>query len=290
MNLTSPSDVRAILDGLAVRPSRKLGQNFLVDRNILDILLREAGVGPRDGVVEVGPGLGVVTRELLASAGRVLAVEKDRRLAAHLADALRGVGAACLDLRCMDALDLDCDDLPAQGYTRVVSNLPYSVGSRVLMNLADASVPPERVVVTVQKEVADRLVAAAGTADYGLLTVRMRRAFDTRIVHVVSPGCFWPPPVVRSAIVRMDRRAEAVSGPAAERCLFMRLTRDAFSRRRKQLASLLPDILPEGGKSVAGWRGELAGMGLPERCRPENLELAHWLALCRVAVREAARV
>jgi len=190
MNLTSPSQVRAFLAEIGFTPSRRLGQNFLIDRNVLEIIVGTAELGSTDQVLEVGPGLGVVTEELVRRAGRVIAVEKDRRLFGYLEGKFKGVPT--LSLVNADMLDIDTDELPGWDGRKVVSNLPYSVGSRILVNLMSATASPERIVVTVQLEVAQRLVAPPGNKQYGVLSVWAQAGYDVRLVRKVSPGCFWP--------------------------------------------------------------------------------------------------
>jgi len=203
MSLTSPTHVRLLLDELGACPKKALGQNFLVDRNILNILLDAAALDERDSVLEIGPGLGVLTAELVTRVKSVRAVEKDGRLAAYLRDLYRG--AAAVEIVNADALKTDLRDLPAQGFSKVVANLPYNVASRILMEMAIGK-PPGLVVVTVQKEVADRIVAEPGGKSFGILGLWLRSVFDVEFVKSVSRTCFWPPPAVQSAIVRLTRR------------------------------------------------------------------------------------
>jgi len=276
--LTRPSTVRRVLAELDVRPSRALGQNFLVDGNILRILVDAAELAPSDGVVEVGPGLGALTDALLAHAGRVLAVEKDPRLAAYLAD--RYAGNASFELLACDALSVDWGRRLDGGWNKVVSNLPYAVGSRVLVELAAATRPPVCMVVTVQQEVADRLTAGPGGKDYGLLTLLIGYRYRGRVVKRVGPRCFWPPPQVDSCIVRLDRREAAPLSGAEER-LFRELAAVAFRHRRKQLGRVLtrhwrhPDVAE--GRAMA----VLDALGIAPDARPETVSVAQWVALAK---------
>jgi len=276
--LTRPTAVRRMLAELAVRPSRALGQNFLVDANILRILVDAAELSPSDGVVEVGPGLGALTDALLARAGRVLAVEKDARLAAHLAD--RYAGNARFELLPCDALSVDWARRLGGGLNKVVSNLPYAVGSRVLVDLAGAPRPPDSMVVTVQQEVGARLTARPGEKDYGLLTLLVGYRYRGCAVKRVGPRCFWPPPQVHSSIVRLMRCGGAALSCEEDR-LFRELAAVAFRHRRKQLGRVLtrhwrhPRVAE--GRALAA----LEALGIAPEARPETVAVDQWVALAK---------
>jgi 16S rRNA (adenine1518-N6/adenine1519-N6)-dimethyltransferase len=273
--LTSPVRVRQLLDELGMRPSRALGQNFLIDRNVLDILLEAADLCASDAVLEVGPGLGVVTDALLSRAGRVVAIEKDIRLCGHLAQ--RFAGNARFQLRCGDAVDLVLPELEHRDITRFVSNLPYSAGSRILVNISLAGSIPI-MVVTVQQEVADRLAAGPATPDYGLLSVWMQLDYDVEIVKRVRPTCFWPQPEVNSAIVRLCRRPDREDDSVETRRLFRWVTRRAFTHRRKQLAVALGDTAATRGLIRSRL---LEPLGLDPKARAETVDVSGWWAIAR---------
>lgn len=273
MNLTSPSQVLALLQQLGLHPNSALGQNFLIDVNIRDIILDAAAPGRDDVVLEVGPGLGVLTEELVRRAGRVVAVEKDRGLHDYLAGRFRDCPA--LTLIHQDALELDAAFFERQGITQVVSNLPYSVGSRILMNCFALPVPPRRVTVTVQLEVAERLAAGPGHRHRGLLGVWAQREYAVRTVKVISPTCFCPPPKVKSAVVRLERLVREARAVAGDRAAFRALTRLAFGYRRKQLGSILARL----GATPDALDGVLAVAGLDHRLRPERLTVDQWQVL-----------
>lgn len=266
VNLTHPSEVRELLSQLGLRPRRALGQNFLIDANILRILLRTAELHRDEQVLEVGPGLGVLTEWLVRYAGRVAAVEKDPVLFGFLQQHF--AGAPNLELIHADILDVDLAALLAGGITKVVANLPYSIGSRFLVELFQSATPPARIVVTVQREVAERLAAAPGTAAYGLLGILAQTAYAVKIVKDISPTCFLPPPEVRSAIVALDRLPYDREDRPKNRAAFLTLLQGAFSRRRKQLAPLL--------KARAGL---LPRLGIEPRARPEDLSPEQWVRL-----------
>ncbi len=277
LSLTRLSDVRTLVTRLGFHPSRALGQNFLVDRNILDILLAAADISWGDRVLEVGPGLGVVTEELLKLGARVVAVEKDHRLHAFLSEELEGCDGLALIQG--DVLDVGIPALLARGVDKVVSNLPYSPGSRILMDLVRDDNPPAEIIVTVQLEVAQRITASPGSKAYGLMAVWCQLHCDTSLVKTISPNCFWPRPDVKSAIVTLSRRQNRLLAKADEG-RFYALTRYAFQHRRKQLASSFtkaPDGLARDAETT---REMLRCVEAPIDARPEALSIEQW---CRLA-------
>ena len=268
MNLTAPSEVKALLAELDFRPSKVLGQNFLIDSNILKMLLATADLRPDDAVIEIGPGLGVLTECLTRDAGRVVAIEKDRRLAAYLKERFRETRN--LELIEADALEVDLDKLLAGGCSKVVANLPYSVASRLLVNLAEAPHRPKKMVVTIQNEVADRLTARADTDDYGLISVLLQLRYGISLRKEVSPSCFYPPPEVKSAIVNMVLR-ELPEEPRDYDQL-KHLLKLCFSKRRKQLGGVLR-------KNFAHFDAVLAQQQLDPQSRAETLSPEQWVRL-----------
>lgn len=274
--LTSPADVRRLAEAMGFQPRRALGQNFLIDRNIRDLLLKAADVSRRDTVLEIGPGLGVLTEALLATAGRVVAVEKDKRLAAFLRSRLGE--AHGLELVRADMLDLDVSSIAGSGDVKVVANLPYSVGTRILMDLVTSEGPPSCIVVTVQHEVAQRLTAKEGSRTYGLASVWTRLAYDADVVKTVSPSCFWPRPEVTSAIVAMHRRRRPRM-PRRQREKFYEWTRLAFSQRRKQIANVLGGRRGVPGLTPGALRLVLEREGIAVTARPESLSVRAWCGL-----------
>jgi len=287
MNLASPSQVRALLQELGVRPSQALGQNFLIDRNILNILVQTAEIDPDSRVLEVGPGLGIVTRALLEGGAHVRSVERDRRLFAHLQDTFES--EPNLDLVCGNVLDFPVEDLLDEYGDALVSNLPYSVGNRVLMNVFAMNCPPSRIVVTVQWETAQRLAAVAGTRDYGLLSVWAGVWYEIEVVKKVTPTCFWPRPDVLSAIVRMRRRARA-SIDGEIRSVLFDLTRYAFKYRRKKLSTAL--VRADSAEAFAMGRDDcehlLQEIGVPGDARAESLTVDQWCRFARAVVARQA--
>ena len=242
MNLTSPSQVKAWCIENDFHPNKVLGQNFLIDRNAL-VAIVDAGL---DGlpelagadVLEIGPGLGVLTEEMLSRGVRVTAVEKDPVLAARLAESLGN--PPNLTVVAADALDwLAQSD---RQFACMVSSLPYQAGTRILLELCQKR-SLASMTVLVQTEVAERLAAREGSKTRGLAGVWAQLDYDVKLVRKVSASCFWPRPEIGSTVVRLERHDRNVSISAEERDLFYRLTKKAFEHRRKQLGSVFKDLI-----------------------------------------------
>lgn len=272
--MSTAAELRDLLAGLGVHPSRKLGQNFMVDGNLLDAMVRDADPRPGQAILEVGPGTGVLTRRLLAAGCQVTAVELDHRLAAHLREHFRD--AAGLRLIEGDACRTDYTALFGTQPYRCIANLPYSCSSVFLATMADLDNAPRDLHVLLQREMADRLGAGPGTPEYGALTVRLRLRYSVRFLRAVPPQVFWPAPEVASAYLRLDLLPEPLPAPC--RRLAGELAGLAFSQRRKMAAKLLAPRL--GGSDQA--RAILRAAGLPEDARGEQFSPADFarLAVC----------
>ena len=240
MNLTSPSQVKAWCIEHDFHPNKTLGQNFLIDRNALVAIVDAGleGVPPDAPVLEIGPGLGVLTEELISRGRAVVAVEKDPVLAARLAESLGNPPG--LTVVGADALDwLSGGDL---AFGAMVSNLPYQAGTRILLELVQKRELP-RMTVLAQTEVAERLAAKEGSKVRGLAGVWAQLDYDVRIVRKVAASCFWPRPAVGSAVVTLVRHDRNAALTGEERRLFHRLTKQAFEHRRKQLGTIFKDMI-----------------------------------------------
>ena len=249
MNLTSPSQVKAWCIENGFHPNKVLGQNFLIDQNALKAIV-DAGLEgfrfqvPGFKVLEIGPGLGVLTEEMLNRGCEVVAIEKDPVLAARLKESLGN--PENLTVIAGDALDILCRpetwNLKPETFEIMISNLPYQAGTRILLELVKAR-ELQSMTVLVQTEVAERLAAKEGTKTRGLAGVWAQLDYDVRIVRKVSASCFWPRPEIGSSVVRLDRHDRNLGLSAEERDLFHRLTKQAFEHRRKQLGSIFKDMI-----------------------------------------------
>ncbi len=272
MILTHPSEVRALLQRLGVRPNRTLGQNFLIDVNVLRIILDTARLHPDDTVLEVGAGCGVLTEWLARRARRVVAVEKDARLAAYLRK--RFEDAPNIEIIEADVMDRSLDDLLAAPVNKMAANLPYSISSRLLYAVAASPRAPETVTVTVQKEVAERIAAQPGSRDYGLLSVAVQRRYEPTKTRDISRTCFLPPPEVSSSLIHLVRRAEPLT--PKDPALYEKLVKSAFEQRRKQILGIIEKSLAIPRKT-AGRILEIAD--IPAAWRPEMISVEQWVRL-----------
>lgn len=271
--LSRPSFVRDWCQQRAFHPNRTLGQNFLVDSHILEALLAGAELAPGRHVLEVGPGLGVVTEALLACGARVTAVEKDGRLAAWLRESLGD--RPDLALRVADMLDCDLAALPGAPFDALVSNLPYASGTRILIDVGLHAQAPPLLAVTLQREVAERLAAPPGGATRGLGGVWLQQRYDVSLLRIIKPTCFWPRPEVSSAIVRLKRHARlSLDAEAAAR--FHALSRQAFLHRRKQLAASLRQAPPPLALDAAATQAVLLASGIDPLARPATITNEEW--------------
>ncbi len=264
--------VRQVLSELGIRPSKVLGQNFLIDGNILQIILREADIRRDETVVEVGPGLGMLTEALVDRAKHVIAIEKDPRLAAYVRERFPQVELIVGDA--VEVLDAEFTvhgsrfTVHSSGF-KVVSNLPYSISTPILERFVEGEPRPRRIVVTVQREVAQRLAAKPRQKEYGALTLFTQLHYHCTVAHVVSAGCFYPSPRVESAIVVLDRRDPRVKlKPGAP---FHEIVRAGFSQRRKMLKKLLVEF---GNADKA-----FTVAAILPTARAEELSLEQWITL-----------
>jgi 16S rRNA (adenine1518-N6/adenine1519-N6)-dimethyltransferase len=266
----SPSATRDLLAQLGHHPKRALGQNFLVDGNIVRKSLELAGIGPGDTVVEIGPGLGTLTSALLEAGAEVWAVERDPALHRHLAATLGPRFPERLHLLEGDAVEHPLAGLPADRAAdcKIVANLPYAISS-VWMDAVLSGPLPARLVLMLQLESARRFTAPHGTKSYGAITIFLQAAYAVAPGHKVAAACFFPRPEVESFLLNLVRRPEPFRFPAPVRAAIRAL----FQQRRKQVGSLLRDRLPDHG---AGWLRELAAAGLSAQARPEEIPPEAW--------------
>ena len=259
------TQVRQLLAEFDIRPSKALGQNFLIDGNILRILLDQADLRGDETVLEIGPGLGALTVELVARAKHVVAIEKDRRLSQYLRDHVDGV-----ELIEGDAVKvLEQPDFHVASPYKVVANLPYNISTPILERLVERQDQPRAMVLTLQREVANRLAATPRHKDYGALTVFTQLHYHVTIAHIISPGCFYPAPHVDSAIVVLERRDLRVK--LLDGAPFHDAVRAGFSQRRKMLHKLLVGL---GDVDAA-----FTAAAVPVTARAEELAIEQWITL-----------
>ncbi len=261
-------EMRELLDRHGVAPRKALGQHFLADPNIVRRIVRLSGAEAGSNVIEIGAGTGTLTRGLAATGARVVAYEVDRGLQPVLAETVGHLPN--VEVRFEDAADLDAADL--KGEWMLVANLPYNVGTPLLLDLLRHAPAITSFVVMVQKEVADRLTAQPGGKLYGLPTVVVDLHADARIEFTVRPEVFFPPPQVGSAVVRLRRRAGAPA--SSERAV--EIASAAFSQRRKMIRSSLRDVIDDAA-AVCG------KAGIDPTSRAETLDSTAWLALAEEA-------
>lgn len=261
---------------LGIRPNKGLGQNFLFERGIVQRMVRTAKIGKDDLVVEVGPGLGILTDELLIRAGEVTAIELDRTLAAHVRSQFGS--RAGFKLVEADALRVDLDNVvpPDRAY-KVAANLPYGIAAAVIRRLLEARHPPTQLTVMLQREVAERL--AATPPDMTILGVATQFYAEPRIAFLVPPTVFIPPPKVESAIAVLDVRSEPPL-PAADHPLFFRIVNAGFRQKRKQIANSIAAQLDLPKAEVSAWLGTA---GIDPMRRAQTLSVADWVRLTKVA-------
>lgn len=278
VNLANLAATRAVLARFGFRPRHELGQNFLINPGIVDRMVAAAEIAPEEVVVEVGPGIGTLTRALAAAARQVLAVEVDARLLPILAFTLGAFG----NVRVIqaDVRRLSLGKLVQEGGAssfKLVANLPYYLTSAFLRQLLTGEPGCQLAVLTVQREVAQRLLASPGSKDYGVLTVAVAYFAEVKVVAQVGREGFWPRPEVASTVVRLVRRREPPV-EVGDQALFFRVLRAAFAQRRKTLLNSLVGGL--------GWPKELVHKvlvdeGIAPARRAEDLSLAEFAALSR---------
>ncbi|GAA1948960.1 16S rRNA (adenine(1518)-N(6)/adenine(1519)-N(6))-dimethyltransferase RsmA [Catenulispora subtropica] len=276
--LLGPAEVRKLAERLGVSPTKKLGQNFVIDPNTIRRIVRAGDVTADDVVVEVGPGLGSLTLGLLDVARRVVAVEIDPTLAAALprtlAEHAPGIAAGQVEFELVHSDALRVTDLPGPPPTALVANLPYNVAVPVLLHMLERFPSIERTLIMVQAEVADRLAAEPGSRVYGVPSVKARWFADVKRAGAIGRNVFWPAPNVDSGLVRLDRRDAPPTTLVDRRAVFAAVDA-AFAQRRKTLRSAL-----------SGWAGSpaaaeqaLVAAGIDPSARGETLTVEEFARL-----------
>ena len=270
-NGLKPLNVPALLRSFHLSPKKALGQNFLIDPAALRRVVEAAEIGSQDTVLEVGPGLGSLTRDLAQVARRVVAVELDADMFPVLEQVLKGCSNVTLVQG--DILDLNPVDLVGEAGYLVAANIPYYITSALIRHLLEAAIQPARLVLTVQKEVAARLCAVPD--DMNLLALSVQVYGAPRTVSAIPAEAFYPRPEVDSSIVRVDLFPQPVI-PAPQLDTFFRLARGAFGQKRKMLRNSLSAGLNRPAADVSR---VLEAAGIDPMRRAETLNLAEWRAL-----------
>ncbi len=270
--IASPQVTNHILHRFKLRADKKLGQNFLIDETVVRRIVEAAELTPEDTVLEVGPGIGTLTQGLAESGADVVAVELDKRLLPVLDVTLEGYD----NVRIVngDILQVDIMEQVQKPDFKCCANLPYYITTPIIFAILEKRLPMERLVVMVQKEVAERMAAKPGSKDYGALSVAIQYFTEPEIAFIVPPSSFIPAPSVDSAVIVCKRR----STPPVEVCdenLFFRVVKAAFSLRRKMLSNSLKNMGIKG-EQVNKWL-ELAGVD--GKRRAETLSLEDFAAL-----------
>lgn len=267
MNPCSLKDVRSELAKMGLQPRRRFGQNFLIDRNILDIILNAAGLTKSDRVLEVGPGLGVLTVPMSEQCGHLTCVEKDFKLTDYLRARFEGVNN--VEVIGSDIMRVD---FGALAVNKCISNLPYSCGSRFLVDFTSDGAA-DRIVVMVQEEVAQKMCSRPGSREFSLMGLMMQIDYDVELVKTVKPGCFWPRPDVDSSIVRLEKRKDPLL-TQVEKVFLRKFAKNAFSQRRKKIGVLLR-------KRAGSDRAAADTVSVLAEKRPEQLLMKEWCLIAK---------
>ena len=262
------SEIRTTLREIRVSPVKTLGQNFLHDQNLVRWIINQAEIIPDDYVVEIGPGLGALTKLALEKGANVLAIEKDGRLANFLRERLSHPRLEVLNT---DALKFDPRVLFSHRRVKLLSNLPYNISSALLLKFLEYPSPISLWLFMLQKETARRLSALPSTHDYGSLTLRVQLRHRVQYLRTIPPTVFFPKPEVDSALLRILPR-NPLDLPARDDELLTKLIRSGFSQRRKQLRKLL-------GMHLIDWDHATSTLSFDPKARAEELSLLQWIGL-----------
>lgn len=284
MELTDLATIRALCEKYDFALSKGFGQNFIVNPGVPPKIVDAAGIDRRFGVLEIGPGIGVLTREIARRAGKVVAIEVDKRLPPVLAETLAGFDNVKVILQ--DVLKADLPALMQQEFAgmpvAVCANLPYYITSPILMRLLEEKLPIRQITVMVQKEAAERICAAPGTRQAGAISYAVAYYAKPQVLFSVQPGSFYPPPKVTSAVIRLEVHPEPPV-PVPDEAAYFRLVRAAFGQRRKTAANAISAGL---GLPKAQVTAAMEQAGLPATARPEQLTLEQFAALSRALAQQ----
>ncbi|MGG1399618.1 16S rRNA (adenine(1518)-N(6)/adenine(1519)-N(6))-dimethyltransferase RsmA [Bacillus salipaludis] len=274
-DIATPVRTRAILEKYGFSFKKSLGQNFLIDTNILKKIVEFANITEDTGTIEIGPGIGALTEQLARSSKKVVAFEIDQRLLPILKDTLdpySNVKVIHQDVLKADVKEVIKDEFQTIDDLMVVANLPYYVTTPIIMKILEEHLPIRGIVVMLQKEVADRISASPGTKDYGSLSIAVQYYTEAETVMIVPKTVFIPQPNVDSAVIRLTRRTTpAVT--VKDEGFFFQVTRASFAQRRKTLLNNLTSQLPDGKQKKEQILDALGGCGIDPTRRGETLSL-----------------
>lgn len=276
MKLYTPSTIREIKDKYDFKLSKSLGQNFLTDKNIIDKIIDAAEITSDDLVIEIGPGIGVLTAEAARLAKKVIAVEIDKNLIPILKDTLAEHDN--VEIINQDVLKTDLNGIITEAgcrRTKIIGNLPYYITTPIIMGLLEGQVRADSIIIMMQKEVADRIKSAPGTKAYGALSVAVQYYCIADTVAVVPKEVFFPVPKVDSAVLRLDIRKDKPVELLDEK-LFFRCVKAGFGQRRKTLLNSLSQL---GDFTKEEIRQCLADTGIDEKRRAETLSLEEFASI-----------
>lgn len=264
------TEIRERLDSMGVIPSKKLGQNFLVDENVARWIVDQLDIESGDTVVEVGPGTGALTEHLIKLADKVILVEFDARLAEGLK--AKFADHEHVEVHHHDGARFDVRQLYKHQPLKLLGNLPYSAGGAIMRNFMKRPSPVCKAVLMLQKEFIDRIIAKPRTKEYGVLSLRMQSEWVSKPVKTIPPEAFFPRPLIDSTVMVCERRGDDL--PVYDARLFDEIVRRGFSQRRKQIKKQLPD--------TADWAVAAAEINVPFTARAEEITLEQWVELTRI--------
>lgn len=277
--LGTPSATKEIINKYSFAFQKKFGQNFLIDSNVLESIIRGAEITKDDFVLEIGPGIGTMTQYLCEAARQVVAVEIDKMLIPILEDTLSEYDN--VEVINQDVLKVDIKSLAEEKNNgkpiKVVANLPYYITTSIIMGLFESGVPIDSITIMVQKEVADRMQTGPGSKDYGALSLAVQYYATAKVILNVSATCFMPRPNVDSAVIKLTRHKEPTVNVADEKLMF-KIIRASFNQRRKTLVNGLKNS-PELSFSKEQIVKAIEKIGKPETIRGEALTLEEFAEL-----------
>lgn len=276
MSVLSPAKIKASFAELGISPQKSLGQNFLIDGRVLEKIIKAAELKKEDTVLEIGPGLGVLTEELATCAGKVIAVEADKKLVQRLHEAIQQYNN--ITIINADFLHTDISKLNLDKQYKIVANLPYSITSDAVRKIMEAAPAPQSAVLMVQKEVAERICAGAG--EMSLLALSVQYYGTPKLLFKVSKESFWPVPKVDSAVIKIIFNRVQGTGFRVQADKFFRIARIGFASPRKQLQNNLAAGLHTSKEKVAEI---LSRAGINPKARPEELSVEDWERLAAIS-------